>query len=107
MGRLRSARKQLRLTRDTPDESGELARQGGDRLLLVLPAPEKLLVAPVQTMLSFPGDGLHLRRDAFIALSDRMAHGRSMPVAPSRFDQNASHVTVAGACDAPALLRIA
>jgi hypothetical protein len=35
---------------------------------LFFSALEKLLVAPMQTMLSLPGDGLHLRRDAFVAL---------------------------------------
>jgi hypothetical protein len=49
---------------------------------LFLSAPEKLLVTTVQTMLSLPGDSPHLGRDAFVALTDCGAHGRSTPVAP-------------------------
>ena len=42
-----------------------------------------------------------------VALSDRPAHRRPVPVAPCGFDEDAPHVTVARARDATALLRLA
>jgi len=42
------------LTRDAPHEAGKLAREGCDRLLMILSAAQELLVPAVQAMLSLP-----------------------------------------------------
>jgi hypothetical protein len=92
----------FRLDPDCPDEAQQFASYCSDDLSLILSGRCQPAVALVQPVLCLPGYLLDLFRNSRLSLPQRRSDAWSEPVAPGRFDCDASQVCVARLGDTPA-----
>ena len=100
----RSVRPRLRCRRlavgfhvdaDGPDEPQQLATDRGHHLLFTFAPRGQCAVAGVQPVLRLPRDRFHLGTDGGLALAQRGAHRRAVPIGPGRFDDDATEMGIA------------
>src|SRR4051812_15758264 len=89
-----------RAGRDRPDEPEQLAGNGRDRDVALLPATDQFAIPAAQSHLRLPGDVSPSLRDAALLEPHRLAHLGGQAVAPGRFEQQRSGGDVAGLGDA-------
>src|SRR4051794_26444944 len=89
-----------RAGRDRPDEPEQLAGNGRDRDVALLPATDQFAIPAAQSHLRLPGDVAPSLRDAALLQPHRLAHLGGQTVAPGRFEQQRSGGDVAGLGDA-------
>ena len=95
-----SARQQLGLTADIPDEARAFSGNGCDSLLLVFSSSDHSAIATMKTLLCLPCDPLNLGRETLTTFADVHTHRRSEAIGPRRFYENAPDVTITRPRDA-------
>jgi hypothetical protein len=106
LGRLSVGRKcGFGLDGDGPDKAQQLTADGGHDLWLLFAGGGQFLVTSVQTPLRFPGDFFYLRGQLQIALppQQKSADPGPMLIGPSRFDDHAPQMCIAGLGDGATL----
>src|SRR5881628_3441926 len=95
------------LSRDRPEEREDLARDGRDNDIRVLPACDHAAVPLAQPHLRLPRDFLNRLRALFDPLLQVSRHLRRIAIGPGRFHQRPTRVTVAGLGDRAETARLA
>src|SRR5256712_548023 len=98
----RRAQTLLDVYSDRPDEAQQLARDGGDRLLLGLALADQPAVTVVQPVLGLPSDRFDLLAQTLLALAQRPKDCRAVPIGPGGLTYDAAQVRVAGLGDGAA-----
>ena len=87
---------------DRPDEPKQFAADGNHALMLGFSTNQEMPITLVEALLCIQGDRAGCCWNLALAFAQVTAHAGSMPVVPSRLDDNPAQMRVSGLGDTPA-----